>query len=111
MTEITVKEALGDNLGTSSTTVERRIALIEVAGDDPDIESTIVHEQLHCYFPLESLDEKSYEYVRAEQGIDAISDLLVKYRKEIFDLRKQCQALSNGSQTKPTKKPTSRKRR
>lgn len=109
VTDISVKSSLGDNLGTNSTIVERRVANIEVEKDDPDLEATIVHEQLHCYFPLEGLDEKSYEYVRAEQGIDAISELLVRQRKEILELRKQCEALSNGSKT--TTRRTSAKRR
>lgn len=94
-------------LGKCSVNRERRIATVTLAVPHPadeDLESTVVHELLHLYFDLQDFDPKDYAQVQSEQGIDAIANLLVR-------MNKQCQAQSNGSQTKPTKKPTSRKRR
>lgn len=91
---------------TVSRTLQKATVRITVPPlDERDLEQTIVHELLHIYHDLQDLKPDSYDYVRAEQGIDKTAYVLVHMRN------KWKEALSNGSQTKPTKKRTSRKRR
>ena len=90
------------------TTDARQIAHIRIAspphGRD-DAEALIVHELLHLYFPLNTVKDDSYEYVRAEQGIDHVANLLVRMDRECRN------PPSNGSRIKSTRKRPTGKRR
>ena len=71
--------------GSCYVTRSRRIAYIEVAepqAKEHDVEQTVVHELLHCYFDLQDFDAKDYAYVQSETGVDALACLLVKQRRE-----------------------------
>ena len=74
-----------DAQGSCYVTRSRRIAHIEVcepASKDQDVEETLVHELLHCYFDLQDMDPKDYAYVQSETGVDALACLLVKMRRD-----------------------------
>lgn len=72
-------------LGTSTIVRERRSARLRFAvphPEDEDLEATVVHELLHCYFDLQDFDAKEYANVQSEQGVDRIANLLVKMRHD-----------------------------
>lgn len=64
----------------------RQKATILLAWPHPvgeDLEQTIVHEELHCYFNVpEGTPPESYTAIRLEQGVDMVADLLVRLDRE-----------------------------
>ena len=92
--------------GSCYVTRSRRIAYIEVAepqAKEHDVEQTVVHELLHCYFDLQDFDAKDYAYVQSETGVDAIACLLVKMRRENELVRTKAPRKPD-RRRKPTKK-------
>lgn len=69
---------------TVSRPLQQAVIKIAVPPTDEDrLEQTVVHELLHLYFDLEDFQNpSSYGYVRSEQGVDTIANLLVRMRRE-----------------------------